>query len=74
MTCRRRLRQVPEIHQAHRRMVTAAAALALLLLLLCVLVLVMMSSPGICKNCFSNGVAILFAIVVGSAPGYEQLT
>ena len=41
---------------------------------LCVLVLVMMSSPGICKNCFSNGVAMLFAMVVGSAPGYEQLT
>src|SRR6266481_2137437 len=42
--------------------------------LLCVLLLVMMSSPGICRNCFSNGVAMLLAIVVGSAPGYEQLT
>ena len=62
---------------------TSVAASVMLLLrtncsvscvLLCVLVLVMMSSPGICKNCFSNGVAMLFAMVVGSAPGYEQLT
>ena len=36
--------------------------------------LVMMSRPGICRNCFSNGVAMLFAIVIGSAPGYAQLT
>ena len=40
----------------------------------CVLALVMMSSPGICRNCFSSGVAMLFAIVVGFAPGYEQVT
>jgi hypothetical protein len=57
---------------------TSVAASVMLLLstnckvndvLLCVLVLVMMSRPGICKNCFSNGVAMLLAIVVGSAPG-----
>ena len=62
---------------------TSVAASVMLLLrtnckisdvLLCVLVLVMMSSPGICMNCFSNGVAMLLAIVVGSAPGYEQVT
>ena len=26
-------------------------------------------SPGICVNCFSSGVAIVFAIVSGFAPG-----
>jgi hypothetical protein len=62
---------------------TSVAASTMLLLrtncsvndvLLCVLLLVMMSSPGICRNCFSSGVAMLLAIVVGSAPGYEQVT
>src|SRR6266540_1567560 len=57
---------------------TSVAASVILLLktncrvscvLLCVLLLVMMSKPGICMNCFSNGVAMLLAIVVGSAPG-----
>ena len=57
---------------------TSVAASVMLLLstncnvsdvLLCVLVLVMMSRPGICRNCFSSGVAMLLAIVVGSAPG-----
>ena len=31
-------------------------------------------SPGICVNCFSSGVAIVFAIVSGFAPGYDALT
>src|SRR5436190_1529368 len=30
----------------------------------CVLLLVMMSSPGICRNCFSSGVAMLLAVAV----------
>src|SRR5439155_835440 len=53
---------------------TSVAASVILLLrtnckvncvLLCVLLLVMISSPGICKNCFSSGVAmLLFAVVL----------
>ena len=35
----------------------------------CELVLVESSSPGIWVNCFSSGVAIVFAIVSGFAPG-----
>src|SRR5687767_4440415 len=34
-----------------------------------VLLLVISSSPGICMNCRSSGVATLFAIVCGLAPG-----
>ncbi len=40
-----------------------------MLLLPCELVLVIRLTPGIWVNCFSNGVAIVFAIVTGSAPG-----
>ncbi len=35
----------------------------------CELVLVESSIPGIWVNCFSSGVAIVFAIVSGFAPG-----
>ena len=35
----------------------------------CVLELVLSVMPGICVNCFSSGVAIVFAIVSGFAPG-----
>ena len=38
----------------------------------CVLELVVKVRPGICVNCFSSGVAIVFAIVSGLAPGYER--
>src|SRR3954466_13210639 len=37
-------------------------------------VLVTISSPGICMNCRSSGVATLFAIVSGVAPGYRTCT
>src|SRR6266852_5781237 len=40
----------------------------------CVLLLVTSSSPLICKNCRSSGVATLAAIVSGLAPGYSTLT
>jgi len=40
----------------------------------CELVLVVRSRPGIWVNCFSSGVAMVFAIVSGFAPGYETLT
>ena len=35
----------------------------------CPLLLVTSSRPGICMNCRSSGVAMLFAIVSGLAPG-----
>ena len=40
----------------------------------CVLELVVSVSPGIWVNCFSSGVAMVFAIVSGFAPGYDALT
>ena len=42
--------------------------------LLCVDALVISDMPSISKNCFSSGVAMLFAIVSGLAPGYVTLT
>src|SRR3712207_7380527 len=39
-----------------------------------VLELVLSVMPGICVNCFSSGVAIVFAIVSGFAPRSEEHT